>query len=925
MVKPTGRGLLIAEKSSARQEIENAYKNHLSEFGFSLDFQQFAGHVTQLRMPGEMREEWKSWDIDNLPMIPEESEWKYEILKKDANKEKRYQDVLDTLSNGNYDFIINAGDFEREGQLIQDAFFSTLPPNLQGIPVYRLWANDMTEKSLVEGLKNLLSKEDNIPNAGTVKDLSAASFIRARFDWLLGLNSTQVLSLKSNSHINSGRVKMPVLNIIVQREKAVRDFVVKPFWTIKYEFQHANGMYTGILVDEENNPRQFFDQKEAQDLANQIAGSNTGVITSVSVKKAVEKAPKFYAISNLQGDAANIYGISMSDSLAALQKLYERKILSYPRTDSHSITTEMAEDTKALISTTKSVPELANFTNVTDAQIEEFKKNKHFVNNADARAHTALMPIAGQIVEMKTLTEVEQQIFYLVSRSLLLAFMPDLVKEKTEIITSVGEFKFKTNGSRILEKGWSQAVPEYSSNDQAVPQVTQDDSVTMDVPSLKEGKTTPPKRYNTSTLINLLENVARLLENDEEKLAMKNAEGLGRPSTRTDIINSLITGKMISVRGKKQEYSATDFGISVIDNLGNSQLISPQLTARWEAQLQEVEAGKKDAGQLYLAMVEYTKTIVDQLKTAEMKIEHAPSFGNDPVGQLPNGNDVKEAGNGFYDSEFAGFLDERKQAEENGTMQPEFHGFWLSKTIDTPKMKMTGSFTKKDVAALIAGKSITKHFLWKESGKESDTSMHFDFEQNRIQFEFSKSDATASEINVPGHTVSLVKGTKDGKAYEFYSVKDQDREFSIWSTVAGYSITPEDVKVLLDGQQLVDKKFVGKSGKEFNAGLELKNDKLEFVFDNKPQGQLVDTIDGVKVYKGSGKTKDDKEFTYFEIESGSQAGRIYTPMAGAEITIDDIVSLISHGKFHKDNFVSKKGSPFSADVVMKGGKASFDF
>ena len=915
---PQGRGLLIAEKSSARKDLEAAYNKHKSELPYTLDFQQFHGHVVQLKMPGEIKDEWSKWDMDNLPMIPDD--WEY-VPESDP---KRYNDVLNTIKNGNYDFLIDAGDFEREGQLIQDAFFSTLPEPFKSMPIYRLWANDMTDSGLAKGMKSLLLPDDNIPNAGTIRNLSEAAFIRARFDWLLGINSTQLLSLKSNTHINSGRVKTPILKIIVERELAIRNFVVKPFWTLKLTFAHPNGTYEGTLIDEEGGNKQFTDKAEAEAFAKSLSESSEGKITKLSIKNVSEKAPKFYAISSLQGDAADIYGMSMGDSLAALQSLYEKKILSYPRTDSHSITKEMAQETEKIIDAVKFIPQLEQFTHPDQAAIDKFKTNKYYVNDADARAHTALITLPGTPYSFDKLSDNEQKVLYLVGRSVVLAFLPPIQKEKTEIITEVNGYNFKTNGSRIVDKGYSVAVPEYSSNDTTVPKVAEGDTPGIDKQDLKEGKTTPPKRYTVKTLIGLLENVSRLLEDDEEKLAMKKAEGLGRPSTRTAILDSLIAGKMIATKGKKQEYSATDFGIEIIENINSSPLCNVELTAQWESKLQDVESGDLPAATLYNEMVKYTKQVISQLKSLDIEIQSAPDFGDGPVGKLPSGNEVIEAKNGYFDSEFSQYMDERSKAQEKGEPEPAFHGLWVPKRINSDSQKMTGSITRKDMQALLAGDPVKKHFLWKKKNSESDVNLIL--KDNKLAYDFgkSKSDVKTKSINIDGHTVELVSIDKDGKHYEFYDIdKDSGNELKIWKNVAGHAISEKELDELLKTNNIKNVTMKSKKGNDFVADLVLSNGKLSFAFNDAPK-TVIKTVKGVDISEGSGTSKTGNKYEYFEL-SGKMKGRIYKTMSGAEITMDNVESLINNGYFERDDFVSKKGKNFSAKVKFNDGKASFDF
>ena len=923
--QPTGRGLLIAEKASAMADYQAVYNKHRSSLPFTLDFEKFHGHVVQLKMPGEIKPEWQSWSLDHLPMIPDS--WDY-VVEKDP---KRYDSVLNTIKNGNYDFIINGGDFEREGQLIQDAFFSTMPSKFKAIPIYRLWANDMTDASLFKGLNNLLLPDDNLPGAGTVRNLSQASFIRARFDWLLGLNASQVLTLKSDAKISAGRVKLPILNIIVERENNIRNFVAKPFWTLKVKFQHDNGIYEGIYQDEDepNKPKQFFNKDDALKIANDIQNKN-GVITSVSVRTVKEKAPKFFNISTLQGLAASLYGISLKDSLAALQYLYEQKILSYPRTDSSHITDELAVDIASVIKSAKLVPMLSNIPEFTDEQIAKFKKNKTYVDTTKAAAHTALMPMPGPHYDFNKLSDDQQKVLYLVSRSVMLAFMPPLVKEKTEIITNIDDLRFKTNGSILVDKGWTEYAPEQTNNDQEVPQVEEQDTVINSENELKDGLTTPPKRYNAETLLSLLENVHRLLEIDEEKIAMKKAEGLGRPSTRTSILEELKNGKMINTFGKKQEYSATDFGIEIITQIKNTPMVSPSLTARWESKLQDVELGKISSSDLYNQMVKYTDNVINQLKSMNIVIANAPDFGTGPVGTLLNGNEVREGKTGYYDSEFLEYMNEVKDANEKGLARPEMRGFWANKIWNNKKFKMKGQLSKKDVAELISGKLITKHFEWKESKSDSDVQLKLN-DKNQIEFVFQKSNQKSDDIgNIAGHTVSEITGKSrtNNKTYDLYKIDGEDG-YVIFKTVSGHDLTKDDLKALLTNGYIEADDFVSKKGTNFSAKLVLGADKkLSFEFNNSGSGNSATETHNisnhvVELFEGISHTTN-KPYKFYKIDH-SDDFVIFASISGHDITLEDISSLLTDGSFYATDFVSKKGSEYSASVILENNKLKFQF
>lgn len=905
---PTGHGLLIAEKSSFKKTVEAVYRKYATELPFTLDFECFAGHVVEMEKPAEVNAEWAEWKMDNLPMIP--PQWRYRKSTIE-NKAKRYDAVLARISGGRYDFIINAGDPEREGQLIQDAFFSTMSSNLQTIPVYRMWFNDEKDETLVKSLKNLLAPDDNIPNAGTVRHLSEASFLRARLDWLLGLNSTQALSLKSHAKVPVGRVKTPILKILVDRELTIRNFVVKPFWTVRVIFEHPNGAYMGTLMGEDGKPVQFFDKSEAEAAAAKLDPSASGTVTDKKVTRSKEQPPRFYSLSKLQGDAARIFGIPMPESLSTLQWLYEKQILSYPRTDSQFITEAMTPDMPAIFKSAQEAPRLAKFPMPSPAEFAAFAKNKNHVNDAEARAHTALMPLTNVILDFDKMTETQQNVFYLVARSVILPFLGPIEKEKTELVTEFCGHLFKTTGSVITREGWMAATPEYNSRDQVLPAIDKGDSVSMDKHEMKEGKTTPPKRYTVDSLMSVLENIHTLLETDEAKLAMKKAEGLGRPSTRTAILEALQKDQMITCSGKKQEFAATEFGIDVIQKLGNTPLTSPQLTATWETRLQELEDGKLAAADLYQKMVDYTRHTISELKKIDFTIEHAPvDKAHEPVGALPNGNKVMEAKAGFYDSAFIAWREACAQAEADGSAKPDFSGFWVGKTWDNASMKMTGSFSRKDMTKLLAGEIIEKEFTWKQHGSKSKAKLRIG-ESNRIEFVKSNSTQEKESLTLGLYQVEHIRGKReDGTSYDIY--KFADPEFICSGVIGGYVITHDDMARLVNGEML-ERTLKSKAGKDFQANLTLVIGQGINMEPVRNSGERVS--DNITRHEKDGRI-------YYRLSNGVVVG---STIAGHTMTIPELEQLAAGHYVYAEDFVSKKGSNFSARLVVEGKEVKFAF
>lgn len=945
---PTGKGLLIAEKQDSRRIFEQVWNQCKDQFPYDLEFDALHGHVVELKKPGEIKPEWKTWKLENLPMIPDK--WEYRV----EDNPKRYNAVKEHFMRGNFDFILNGGDFEREGQLIQDAFYQSLPKPYCDLPEYRLWSNDMSSANLTKAYGHLYKMDDTLPGVGKVKDLSAASFIRARFDWLLGLNSTQLLSLKCGAMIPSGRVIIPTLKLFVNRELEIRNFVSHPYWMINGTFKAQNGTYTGTLLDDDKKNEQFTNKAEAEQTLKSL--TNQGQIIELTKKQVAKSAPSYYTNSSLQGAANDIYKMSLADTTAALQKLYEWQVLSYPRPDAPVITTEMVKDIPDMLKVADVLPELAPFTTqITQSAINNLASNKRFVDNKKVSAHTALMPTAqAQVkrtdkgieisratmkVDSKTnssisttetslLTPNEEHILYLVTRSLVLSLLPTLKQENTTVITQVGDKQFKTTGAVVLDPGWTVAIPNYQGQDHALPELQQNEMVTVNDAELDEGKTTPPSRYTVKSIMNALINISRVLTDKTDKDIMTKAKGLGRPSTRETIIEHLVKNKMISF--KKQKYYATDFGISIIENLGNIPLTSPSLTARWEERLEEVEKGNLSADTVYQQMVEYTKQVIKDLDHLDLKIEHIPETDKSPVGKLANGNEVTEGKNGYFDSEFSTFMDEVKEAKEAGEVQPEFHGFWLGKKIDTDGMKMTGSFTRNDVAKLLKGEIIVKHFLWKKQKRESDARLRLD---KRYQLIFVKSNTTDNKVTkgqIAGIDYEKISGKKDGKPYSFYKLATKP-EILVSSSIAGHTVTENDLASLIQKGEFTATDFISKKGKKFSATLALdKKQRLQFKLDHSPQGKTIIQGNNYRVNEVDGTSKSGNHYSmyyFYQEKLPHGEGRMFKDMGGHHFTNEELTQLAQTGKIALDNLVGKSGKPFSATITFdsKTGMAGYSF
>ena len=925
---PSGRGLFIAEKSSAMESFKKVYDSIKSTLPYTLDFEKFHGHVVELAPPGFYNPEWNSNDLDILPMIPEK--WTY-IPGKDIDRktqkvlgpiDKLYLKVQNAIETGGYDFLVCGTDPEREGNLIFDAFLGTLEPKFQVIKKYRFWNNGTTSVEIEKAFRNLLSYNEIISGTMTVQNLSDAAVLRARMDWLIGLNSTKLVSSKAGFTVSTGRVRNPVEKIIVDRELQISNFVPEQFFTIKSTFSQNGQTYFGTLTDLETGQAQRFKTKEdAEVILNELKDLDAR-ITLLEKKKKRERPASgtekgslgFFSIDSLQGAAARVFGISKTETLSIASKLYENNIITYARTDSAYITTEDASNIAMLFDVVRKMPEFSGIMTPLDSDIASFVQNKKYVNNKEVRGHSAILPLPGDNFSYNKLSEKEKQILYLITRSVILPFLPDKVVEKTKVETKVGDYLFRSSGTILVEEGWSALIKESKSRDFILPNLSEGD-VLFDSGEVKEGWTTPPERYDVDSLGAVMVNVHRLLSSDEEKLAMQKAEGIGRPSTRTAILQSLIDQERISCDGKTQQYFAEPFGIEVTKNLMNTELVSPHLTAKWEVRLQEVEDGLVTADQVYKEIVAYVDSTIRSLKKITVNFSEIPNYAKkEPIGELPNGNKVFKSNNGsYYDEEFQAWIEEKNEAEKEGWEIPEFRGFYLQSMLDNSKIRLKTKLSDKEVKTLISGGQVEKTIIWKESNSESNKFLELDNEF-KLSFVKTVTNQTATKFNIGSLEVIRVDLEKDGKKHRFFLPGGKESGIQIYGYVAGRAIENEEFGTLLSGGQIEVDNLKNKKNENFSGILFFDKEKnaISIRYPDIPK-EILYSENGAIVEKRKSKGGD-----YYYL-----VNNIYVPISRArhEFSLDELIILATTKELAlNDLWSEKKEKTYSAILYLSDDK-----
>jgi DNA topoisomerase-3 len=575
----------IAEKPSVAREIASILGANTKRDGY-YEGNGYAvtytfGHLCTLLEPKDYKPHWKSWDLNNLPMLPERFDTK---VTGDAGIKKQFNIVKSLFDKASV--VINCGDAGTEGELIQRWVINQC--NYKG-EVQRLWISSLTEEAIKEGFKNLKP-------AGNYDNLYYAGYSRAIGDWLLGLNATRLYTVKFGGYkqvLSVGRVQTPTLAMIVNRFKEINDFKPQPYWELQTTYRNTLFNY------EEGR---FLKQEDGQVLATKVKESDFE-ITAVTKKKGKEYAPKLFDLTGLQVYCNNKFGFSADETLKMVQKLYEMKVVTYPRVDTTFLPNDVYPKIAGILS------KLTNYSQLTQPLLEtKIKKSKRIFDDKKVTDHHAIIPTGIQ----GNLQYNQQQVYDIITRRFIGAFYPDSDVSNTAVTGKASDVPFKTTGKEIITKGWRVAFETDESkikkelNEQlTLPSFVKGEKGTHE-PSFLEKETKPPRNFTEASLLRAMETAGRRVDDDEMRELMKE-NGIGRPSTRASIIETLFRRKYIE--RKKKLVVPTQTGIDLINIIDNELLKSAELTGRWEKRLKEIERGEFNAG----AFINNMKKMVDEL------------------------------------------------------------------------------------------------------------------------------------------------------------------------------------------------------------------------------------------------------------------------------------------------------------------------
>ena len=591
----------IAEKPSVAKDIAriigatNAHEGYMEGNGFQVTWT--FGHLCTLKEPHDYTPMWKAWSLTALPMIPE----RFGIKLIDQPSIKKQFAIIERLMQ-KAERIVNCGDAGQEGELIQRWVMQKAGAKC---PVSRLWISSMTDEAIREGFQNLKDQDDYQP-------LYMAGLSRAIGDWLLGMNATRLYTLKYGQNrqvLSIGRVQTPTLALIVNRQKEIENFKPEPYWVLATVYRDTTFTAT---------TGKFTSKEEGEEAFVTIEGKPF-TVTKVEKKEGKEQPPQLYDLTSLQVDCNRKFGYSAEMTLNLIQSLYEKKFTTYPRVDTQYLSDDIypkcPQTLNGLYQTKfNGVAPYAEF--IKPIGGKALKKSKRVFDTSKVTDHHAIIPTG---VIPQGLSDAEQKVFDLVARRFIGVFLPDCKFSTTTVLGEVDKIEFKVTGKEILEPGWRvvrEKVSESSENSENS-EKKEDEERTLPTfvkgetgehqPTLTEKWTTPPPYYNEASLLRAMETAGKFVEDETLRAAMKE-NGIGRPSSRASIIETLF--KRHYIKRERKRLIATPTGIELIDLIREELLKSCELTGIWEKKLRDIEHQKYDAGQFIQELKEQITAIV---------------------------------------------------------------------------------------------------------------------------------------------------------------------------------------------------------------------------------------------------------------------------------------------------------------------------
>lgn len=602
--------LFIAEKPSVMNAVRETYNKHKSEIDNQigeLDFVALSGHVCRYLDPDEYPK-WKDqkWQEIDLPMIPDP----FLITSiDDPGKKKAINNIKTLLKSGSYDGVIVGTDSDVEGNGIYYLLNEHL--KLQKLKTLRYFESSLTDNEI---LKSLYNMTDFYQNPRDVR-MTQSYLVRSHGDWLVGMNATRSLTVKMRELMRVGRVKAPTLRLVYLNSKSIDEF--QPHSDFMAQAVYDEG-FTGVYVNEEG-PVLYETKEEAERFLETLKNAAIADVLEVNRKNVKSGAPKLYKLSSIQNEAGSKYNYSPKQTLEIIQRLYENKLVSYPRTDGECVSSDKAKEFPTLLKSAACVPTLAPYIgNLTNADIVRAQNNKNVVNDAEVqkKSHDALLP-TDKRPDFASMSQEEQNIYDLICRRFTAQFLPELVEEKVILMADIEGCSFKSNGTSMKEPGWSVLYDKENKGEIIPEDVVQGTAIFISFMQVHEKKSTPPKRLTEASLIAAMENIGKYIDDKDLKKTMNQAQGLGQPSTRAAIIDALIHTGYMESKGKTNQLFITPMGVRYIEAIQNFTISDPVQAAEWETLFQGVKEGSVDYKDAENQFVEYVNSFVKEVESIE--------------------------------------------------------------------------------------------------------------------------------------------------------------------------------------------------------------------------------------------------------------------------------------------------------------------
>ncbi len=638
-----GKILVIAEKPSVGRDLTKALPGAFAKHEGYLESDTHVvtwavGHLVQLAEPDEYDAKYKKWRMADLPIVPND----FKLVVRDERSRKQMSVITRMLKRDDVDEVINACDAGREGELI---FAWTFEKAGARKPVQRLWLSSMTAAAIKSAFSGLRP-------ASEFALLEQAARSRSEADWIVGMNATRAATIRLRSSfdgaVSLGRVQTPTLAIIARREEEIRAFVPEPYWLVDATFETVDDPRRYVGRYHAGSQPRMATAEEAQAVVDAVRDGQ-GVISKLEKTKRSEKAPLLYDLTSLQREANTRFGFSARRTLSAAQRLYEEhKVLTYPRTNSRFLPSDMIGEIKPIAGVVGVFPEYAKAAAYVRGL--DVLPLGRVINDAKVTDHHAIIPTNSEH-RVEKLSDDDRRIYDMVVRRFLAVFHPDAVFENTRLETTVVEHIFRTRGRVLLEAGWRGVYGEIEDRGDD----DLDEGTDQTLPRLVSGEAVsvfwrwPPRRRSPSrrdgirdaSLLGAMETAGKLVDDDELREAMKDS-GIGTPATRAAIIERLIDVGYVERDGRS--LVCTEKGLSVISLLGEHALTSPSLTGNWEHRLSRIEEGNEERSQFMADIASFAGATVHELdeKLKEVRIPRA-NLGPCPV----CGNDIVENRKGF--------------------------------------------------------------------------------------------------------------------------------------------------------------------------------------------------------------------------------------------------------------------------------------